>query len=134
MFGDDAEEQALLKLKVETARACLDPHLLLLLILEPECCLDAASLVQESSPHVDIADVPEVPASQVDAEVEHDVRHQLLGVPRPLALHILELVIDVVVGDDGGHDGDGGHEYSDTADESLPGYWEKQIDEEEIED
>ena len=95
MFGDDAEEQALLKLKVETARAYLDPYLLLLLILEPECCLDAASLVQESSPHVDITDVPEVPASHVHTEMEDDVRHQLLGVSRPVALKVL-----VVDGDD----------------------------------
>ena len=72
-------------------------HLLLLLVFEPECCLDATSLVQESSPHVDIADVPEVPACEVDTQVEDDVCHQLLGVSWAIALKVL-----VVVGDDVG--------------------------------
>ena len=84
---------------------------MLLLIFESESCLDAASLVEESSPHVDVTDVPEVPACQVDTQVEDDICHQLLGVPRPLLIqvHVLVLVVDDVVGDDGGHHGEGGH-------------------------
>lgn len=67
----------------------LHSHLLLLLIFKSECCLDATPLVQKSSPHVDITDVPKVPASQVDTQVEGDVCHQLLSVSWALAFNVL---------------------------------------------
>ena len=66
-------------------------HLLLLLIFEPEGCLDAASLVQESSPHVDVDDIPDEPADKVDAEVVDNVRRQLGCV-----VVLVKLGVDVV--------------------------------------
>ena len=108
-------------------------HLLFLLIFEPECCLDAASLVQEASPHVDITDVPEVPSSQIHTEVEGDVRHQLLGVSWTVAFNVLVVDGDDVVRDDGGDDGDGGDQYSHTGYEGLAGDRQEQVDEEQIE-
>ena len=86
VLGNDAQKQTLL---------------LLLLELEPEGGLDAAPLVEEASPHVDVGHVSEQPAHQVDARVEDDVRPELLVVvgPRPVALSPgLELVVDDVVG------------------------------------
>ena len=58
---------------------------MLFLVFEFEGGVDAAALVQESSPHVDLSDVADVEADEVQRRVEHDVGNQLLH--QSLALH-----------------------------------------------
>ena len=62
--------------------------LLLLLVLELERGLDAAALVEKAAPHVDLADVAEVKADEVERQVEDEVcevlLHELAGVVDPL--------------------------------------------------
>ena len=92
VLGYDAEQEALL---------------LLLLKLESEGGLDTSPLVQEASPHVDVGDVSEEPADNVDAGVEDDVCAELLPVvgAGPVLLRpVLVLLVDDVVGGGGGAD------------------------------
>ena len=138
MLWNDAQEQTLL---------------LLLLKLESEGGLDAAPLIKEASAHVDVGDVSEQPAHEVDARMEDDVRPELLVIigPRPVALlPRLELTVDDVVGGGGGADsqyGDTdpnreGHALPDVGPKVwvnvfnsciLPRNWEKQVYEENAE-
>ena len=48
-------------------------------MLELEGGLDASALVQESPPHVDLADEPDIEADKVESEVEHEIGKDLLG-------------------------------------------------------
>ena len=68
MLWNDAQEQTLL---------------LLLLKLESEGGLDAAPLVKEASAHVDVGDVSQQPAHEVDTRMEDDVRPELLVIIGP---------------------------------------------------
>ena len=109
---------------------------MLLLILESEGCLYASSLVQESSPHVDVTHIPQIPTNNVHTHMEEDVSQQLL--PEPGAQLLLPagaplVVDDVVAGGAGAH-----RQHRDTHPHTqchpLPGYGQEQVDEEEVED
>ena len=65
--------------------------------------------------------------------MEGDVGHQLLGVSWAIGVKVWVVNGDDVGGDDGGDDGDGGDQYSNTGYERLARDWQKQVDEEQIE-
>ena len=73
--------------------SCSCTCLLLLFVLELERGLDAAALVEEASPHVDLTHVAEVEADEVERQVEDEVGevllHELDGVVNPLCKRIL---------------------------------------------
>ena len=56
-------------------------HLLLLLVLEAEGCLNTSSLVQEAPPHIDVTDISHVPPNHIDTDMKYHVCCHLVTIP-----------------------------------------------------
>ena len=110
MFGNDAQKQS---------------FFLLLLILQSEGCLYTSTFVKEASSHVDIRDISNVEANNIDTEMEDDVGTKLSPILSPNKLWSIcslstVLVIDKIVGGGWCTDSQHWHTHTNTDSDSFP--------------